>query len=115
MCTPQLYVHASTFTSTYSPLTPSKDTTTEDPTPLSSKLKKKDHHYIHSLHHPDDYNLVASALLSAGAPMRKGVYRFNCPEIPSHRRSADELPGLLPTNCQMNPTKDNHHPKTFLH
>ena len=36
-------------------------------------------------------NLVASALLSAGAATRKGVYRLNCPEIPSRRRSADEL------------------------
>ena len=45
-------------------------------------------------------NLVASALLSAGAPTRKGVYRLNCPEIPFRRRSADELPGLQSTDNQ---------------
>ena len=45
-------------------------------------------------------NLVASSLLSAGAPTRKGVYRLNCPEIPSRRRSADELPVLQSTDNQ---------------
>ena len=110
---PRLYAYANMFIFTYSPLTPSNEPKIKDPTCRSSKLKNKDHHFIHSLHHPDDYNLVTSALMSAGAPMRKGVYRLNCPEIPSHRRSADELPDLLPTNCQMNPTQDNHHPKKF--
>ena len=44
----------------------------------------------------DNLNLVASALLSAWAPTSKGVYQLNSPEIPSHRRSADELPVLQP-------------------
>ena len=48
----------------------------------------------------NNLNLVASALLSAGAPTSKGVYRFNCPEIPSRRRSADELPVLQSTDNQ---------------
>ena len=78
----------------------------------TSKLKNKDHHCIHSLHHTDDCSLVASALMSAGAPMRKGVHQLNCPKIPSHRRLADELPCLPSTNRQMNPTHDNHHWKT---
>ena len=48
----------------------------------------------------NNLNLVASALLSAGAPTSKGVYRLNCHEIPSHKRSADELPVLQSTNNQ---------------
>ena len=48
----------------------------------------------------NNLNLVASALLSAGAPTSKGVYRLNSPEIPSRRRSADELPVLQSTNNQ---------------
>ena len=48
----------------------------------------------------NNLNLVASALLSAGAPTSKGVYRLNCPEIPSRRRSADELPVLQSTDNQ---------------
>ena len=41
--------------------------------------------------HPDNLNLVVSALLSAWVPTSKGVYRLNSPEIPSRRRSAHEL------------------------
>ena len=48
----------------------------------------------------NNLNLVASALLSAGAPTSKGVYRLNSPEIPSRRRSADELPVLQSTDNQ---------------
>ena len=45
-------------------------------------------------------NLVVSVLLSSGAPTSKGVYRLNCHEMPSRRRSADDLPDLQSTNCQ---------------
>ena len=45
-------------------------------------------------------NLVASALLGAGAPTSKEVYRPNCPKIPSRRRSAVELPVLQSTDNQ---------------
>ena len=110
----RLYAHANAFIFVYSPLTPSNEPTIKDPAPWSSKLKNKHHHCIHSLHHPEDYNLVASTLMSAGAPTRKGAYQLNCPEIPSHRRSADELPILLSTNRQMNPAQDNCHQK-YLH
>ena len=48
----------------------------------------------------DNFNPAASALLSALAPKSKGVYRLNSPEIPSRRRSADELPVLQSTNNQ---------------
>ena len=53
----------------------------------------------------DNLNLVVSALLSGGAPKSKGVYRLNCPEMPSRRRSADELPVLQSTN---NKKKSTH-------
>ena len=46
----------------------------------------------------NNLNPVASALLSAWTPMSKGVYRLYSPEIPSRRRSADELPVLQSTN-----------------
>ena len=48
----------------------------------------------------DKLNPAASALLSAWAPTSKGVYRLNSPEIPSCRRSADELPVVQFTNNQ---------------
>ena len=48
----------------------------------------------------NNLNLVASALLSAGAPMSKGVCRLNCPKVPSCRRLADELPVLQSTDNQ---------------
>ena len=48
----------------------------------------------------DNLNPAASALLSAWAPSGKGVYRLNSSEIPSRRRSADELPVLQSTNNQ---------------
>ena len=50
--------------------------------------------------HPDNLNLVVSALLSAWVPMSKVVYRLNSPEILSRRRSANELPVLQSTNNQ---------------
>ena len=49
---------------------------------------------------PDNLNLVVSPLLSAWVPMSKVVYRLNSPEIPSRRRSANELPVLQSTNNQ---------------
>ena len=50
--------------------------------------------------HPDNLNLVVSALLSAWVPTSKVVYRLNSPEILSRRRSANELPVLQSTNNQ---------------
>ena len=50
--------------------------------------------------HPDNLNLVVSALLSAWVPTSKVVYRLNSPEIPCRRRSANELPVLQSTNNQ---------------
>ena len=50
--------------------------------------------------HPDNLNLVVSALLSAWVPMSKVVYRLNSPEILSRRKSANELPVLQSTNNQ---------------
>ena len=50
--------------------------------------------------HPDSLSLVyvVSALLSAWVPTSKVVYRLNSPEIPSRRRSANELPVRQSTN-----------------